>query len=123
VICFNADSEFYRMPHRGGELKAFAEQLISMLKGPVFTHNAWGEYGSLDHILIHQIARASGLEVWSSDIAIEIDWLPIRQWLVGSERAAITPELFNELKSIYAARGCWTWSFEEPKECGIHQIC
>src|SRR5580700_439511 len=59
VVCLDHDSEFYRLPTRTGELKRLAQTLIDLLRGDeiIATHNAFGEYGHLDHILIHHIAR------------------------------------------------------------------
>lgn len=123
VICFDYDSEFYQMPHRSGELKEFAKKIMSALQWPVFTHNAWGEYGHLDHILMHQIAMASGHSVWCSDISIELDWLPMRKYLMAGTEADLDQKQFDELKAIYDAKGCWTWSFDIPKHCGIYAEC
>lgn len=122
VICLDQDSEFYRMPHRGGELQAFAHQLMGALQEPVFTHNGWGEYGNLDHILCHQIAMATRLEIWSTDIACDAGWLPVYPWFRGSNRPVLDQSMFDEFKAIYDSRGCWTWSFEVPKECGIYRL-
>lgn len=123
VACFDSDSEFYRLPHRTGDLKRLAALLLREISGPVFTHNPWGEYGHLDHILLHQIACQSGHEVWCTDIAIEVDWLPIRKRPALEIRALIAEQTYSDFKQIYSSKGCWTWSFEEPKECGIYQIC
>lgn len=123
VVCLDYDSEFYRLPHRTGELKRLAALLLAEIAGPVFTHNPWGEYGHMDHILLHQIACQSGREVWCSDTAIEVDWLPIRRKSTGFPLAYRDAELFAELRAAYDAKGCWTWSFDVPNECGVFQAC
>jgi hypothetical protein len=123
IVCLDANSEFYRMPTRAGELKKHAAELMRHLESPVFTHNPWGEYGHLDHIFCNQIAMASGLEVWTSDICQEINWLPLRQWKQGLKSHKIDLESFLDLKRIYDARKCWTWDFPVTTECGLLKLC
>lgn len=123
VKCFDSDSEFFRLPARAGELKAVAQDLLTEMQSAstIFTHNPWGEYGHLDHILCHQIARISGMPVMTTDIAIEINWLPIRAQVPGRliGRAQMDQGLYDRLKALYDARGCWTWSFPPVTECGV----
>lgn len=130
------DSEFYRLPTRNGDLKRVAESLIRQLgdDGIGFTHNAWGEYGNIDHILCHHIARTwqargEGRTVLVSDIAQEINWLPVTPWdqetYYGGGSAGkfeIDRPLFDRIKAIYDARGCWTWAWEPQETCGVYSL-
>ena len=141
----HADSEFYRLPTRDGQLKAHALELMENLQSAeiIATHNAWGEYGNLDHILCHHIARTvqaqTKCEVLVTDIAQEINWLPVRAWAQsgkiipretepsgGFRTFAPTYEidrpLYDRIKAIYDARGCWTWSWEPQATCGVYSL-
>ena len=137
----HADSEFYRLPTRDGQLKAHALELMENLQSAeiIATHNAWGEYANLDHIICHYIARTvqaqTKCEVLVTDIAQEINWLPVRPWVQGTRTwkdvpgcapLPITHEidrpLFDRTKAIYDARGCWTWSWEPQATCGVYSL-
>jgi LmbE family N-acetylglucosaminyl deacetylase len=124
-------SEFYRMPTRDGQLKGLAEQLAWHLAPTdiLFSHNAWGEYGNIDHILMHHVARTwtarTQCTLLTSDIAQEINWLPITPWNQhGSTRSSHTLDrpLFDRIKAIYDARGCWTWSWEPQEACKVYSL-
>lgn len=123
VINLDLNSEFYRLPTRGGELKAVAEEAMNFLSGNVATHNSWGEYGHLDHILCHQIAMFSGWPVYVTDICQEVNWLPVRpERFDGSVETIMERALFNKVKAIYDRRGCWTWSHEPVERCGVVRV-
>ncbi len=139
---FAYNSEFYREPTRNGQLKHLAELVIQELTGSpiIATHNAWGEYGNLDHILCHNIAqiaraRQKGGTILTTDTAEEINWFPVTPWRQGEvvpskasfedgyeEVHHIDMDLFNRIKAIYDARGCWTWAWEPQKECRVFAI-
>ena len=132
VEFMGANSEFYRLPTRDETLKSLAVQVVERLQDYpiVATHNPWGEYGHLDHILCHQIARASGLPILTTDIAESVNWLPIRAWNEFSDpllENMVDPEnhmdreFFNECKSIYTRLGCWTWSRPPVETCGVFE--
>lgn len=53
----------------------------------VDTHNAYGEYGHLDHVLVHNACMAS------FDCPVN-----------GKD-----PKLYREIKALYEKNGCWTW--------------
>ncbi len=136
VIQLPSNSEFYRLSTRDSQLKRLAETLLRHMVDAeiVFTHNAWGEYGNIDHILLHHVARVwqaeTRRELLVSDIAQEINWLPVAAW---DQRAAREPidepsrheidrALFNRIKAIYDARGCWTWAWEPIERCGVYSL-
>ncbi len=133
VTCLGYNSEFYRLPTRNRELKALACEVLALLStgsGPIFSHNSHGEYGHIDHLLCHQIARQASAEfsreLLVSDIACEVDWWPIRPrpWPQGElvSRHTLDRARFDSLKAIYDARGCWTWSHEPVTECSIYRV-
>lgn len=134
VTCFSYDSEFYRLSTRDGQLKQMAETILTALSmigsGPIFSHNMHGEYGNLDHVVCHLLARMAqiefGCDLLISDITQEINWLPLptHSWPHGQllSRHTLDREQFDELKAIYDARGCWTWSHEPVSECSIYRV-
>lgn len=125
TICLDADSEFYRMPTRDESLKRFCGRVSELLTGEVATHNPWGEYGHLDHILCHHIARTCGRQVLVTDIAQEVNWLQIRSWLPADRsvrRATLDMSLYRIVKAIYDTHGSWTWSQEPVSEAGIYAL-
>ena len=142
VSIHHNDSEFYRAETRPEpRLKNIAGALLADLAGSdiVATHNAWGEYGHVDHILCHYVARtyqaSSGCDLLVTDIAQEINWLPVRPWaqgagLVPGNRAHpgdfythyLDRLLFDRIHAIYEAKGCWTWSHEPVDECRVFSL-
>ena len=124
-VIFDSESEFYRIPTRGGELKSLAAAVLGELRDcdAVFTHNRWGEYGHIDHMLCNHIAHCSGKPVLTTDAVVEINWLPM---FPGSPARAIAREeidlgLFSRIKSIYDSYGCWTWSFPVPQALTVFE--
>lgn len=141
VTVFPHSSEFYRLPTRDGQLKTHAKAIMEELRGAekIFTHNGWGEYGNIDHILCHHIVKTLSEETYctvlTSDIAQEINWLPVKPWnllreehddgIGGSNDLGnfkIDRPLFDRIKSIYDARGCWTWAWEPQAECQVFSV-
>lgn len=148
VVHLPCASEFYRMHTRDGSLKSLATVLMGHLRGSeiIFTHNAWGEYGHIDHILCHHIARTvqarTGCELLVSDIAVTETpaWFPITPWIqstnpvAGPYRASssvmhemrldrhIDRPLFDRIKQVYDNRGCWTWSFPVVERCRVYSL-
>jgi LmbE family N-acetylglucosaminyl deacetylase len=115
VKCLDYDSEFYRADARRGDLARLAQDVLGLLpaSGPIFTHNPWGEYGHMDHILVHQIARAAERPIMFSDMQLEAGWLPRALWMPRGPAAMmceIDPEFYRRCKEIYDRYGCWTWS-------------
>ena len=116
--CLDYDSEFYRLPTRDETLKKMAEDVRRRVTDKVFTHNPWGEYGHLDHIIIGQIVKGH-----CSDILIESNWLPVRKHGLGKfvKKAVWDQELYDKIKSIYVKHNCWTWDREPVKEANIYE--
>ncbi len=130
VIIHENDSEFYRTETRNGSLKNLLMALMSSVGNPgvLFTHNSWGEYFHIDHLLMHNVGRTikaqTGCEMLVSDIAVEVNWMKIVAWPQGELilRHTLDRARFDSLKAIYDARGCWTWSHEPVTECGVYRI-
>lgn len=124
VIVFDYNSEFYRLDSRNGELLQLQNKVLNNLDGEIITHNLWGEYGHLDHILVNQIALASSHRIITSDIVSSGGWLKVKSINQGKlfRHDLIDLSLYEKLKAIYDKYGCWTWNKEPIKECFIYEI-
>ncbi len=126
AVCLDYDSEFYHLPHRPAQrLKEMAREVHLALGTAdlIYTHNPWGEYGHMDHILTHYLAHVTGARILCSDMAHEVDWLPVKRWSFGPriEDCTLNRWLYDECKRIYDARGCWTWSEPPIEQCGLYR--
>lgn len=119
------NSGFYRAPREG--LQAICDKIGMALEsttGPIATHNAWGEYGHLDHIVCHNVAASfKGRLRLTTDITMQRDWLPMCQdrEMPPREVDVIEYELdlerFQKIEAIYRKHGCWTW------DGGVKEVC
>jgi len=134
VVCLDNNSEFYRLPTRNGDLNSFVNNVmnvVNMIVGDyhdnlIFTHNSWGEYGHLDHILVNQIAHLTKYDLITSDITLDAGWFEVDNNLIGRKNFisnhTIDLDFYNRCKKIYDKYGCWTWSKEPVKECNLYEI-
>jgi len=122
TACLGYNSEFYRQadPRTGG-LIAIEKDLLPYIFGNIFTHNAWGEYGHMDHILVNQIVRAHSDHILTTDICLQAGWFNVRKLPQGSlfKRVTIDPDLYVRCKAIYDKYGCWTWSKSPIVDVGV----
>jgi len=134
VKSLDYDSEFYKLNARDGSLQRFIEDVhsnIDVFADTIYTHNWWGEYGHLDHILIHYVMlqdqAKKGIRIITSDIHLQM-----KEW-VSFDRKPICPgyhknhvtnsmELYNELKAIYDEYGVWTWSTDPVMQCNTYVL-
>lgn len=129
VVNLRANSEFYRLPTRDAQLRDLMLGAVDCVKrvsdgGPVITHNPWGEYGHLDHILCGMAIR-NGAQAeynkkhWTTNQLIHSNWMPFVNRYIGGtwEEHTINLPWFNSLKAIYDAKGCWTWSQPVVERC------
>jgi len=124
MVCFNHNSEFYKMDARAGELIKFQNEITPHLReGLVFTHNVWGEYGHMDHILVNQIALASGMPLLTTDICIDAGWLKCAPAPQGNkiQDCDIDLDLYNRCKAVYDKYGCWTWSKAPVMKASLYE--
>lgn len=137
IDCGVLDSEFYRLSTRDGRLKAELDALIDRIGSPeiLATHNPWGEYGHIDHMLMHHVGRTvqawHGCQLLTTDIAVSQSpaWLSIEPFGLiqnaeyeGPNEHMLDRNLFDRIKAIYDARGCWTWSWEPVTECRVYSL-
>lgn len=128
ITCFDYDSEFYRANVRDGSLNDLAEKITQSIletnAGMVFTHNEWGEYGHLDHILVHRIAKATGWKILVTDIAVDGGWFKVNNLYLKKDPLFTVEndlDFYNKCKAIYDKINCWTWSKEPVKSAGIYE--
>lgn len=120
------NSEFYRLPTRNGDLSRFVDEVYTLIINEklILTHNSWGEYGHLDHILVGEIARMSRATVITTDIGIDANWFKVRpgQQRRGpiAEACLNDLEFYNKLKEEYDQIGCWTWSKDPVIQANLY---
>ena len=108
--CLGYNSGFYRNPRAG--LEFLAGELREAIGGfIVATHNEFGEYGHLDHIFCHRVARATARMTLTTTTRFQRDWLPIAgepsapaMSLGGVNRDV---KLFDTVKAQYSSRIPW----------------
>jgi hypothetical protein len=121
VICLEYPRNFYRLETYHNQLYNFSQDIIKLASKEkvVSCHNSWGEYGNLDHILLHQILRTCTKAMITTDISVssELDlgrteWLPVKKFTSGKFLGEVTndPKLYNQCHQIYEQYNCWTWN-------------
>lgn len=123
--CFDYNSEFYRMPTRDESLSKALATLASEIEYKyydfVFSHNPMGEYGHIDHILVHQMVAMCSPHLLMTDIFMESNWVPYRKIGEVYQRSYFAKSRFvdsytndlahyNKCKQIYVDHQAWTWS-------------
>ena len=141
--CLDYPSEFYRTPHRQPRRRGGIRRLVPQKTFPyllrdvaktileaiaenpcdaVFTHNAWGEYGHLDHIFLHRLVFDNCTHpVITTDMRLDVDWLPLagdaplhapllapHAWRTAHLDAAF----YESCAAFYRKDRVWTWSSE-----------
>ena len=92
VICWNlTESNYWRDKSKIEEYNKnyneVLERVAKLKTGSITTHNAYGEYGHTDHILVHNaVMEGANCPVNGKD-----------------------PKLFKKIKQVYERHGAWTW--------------
>lgn len=126
VDYFDYNSEFYRAQVRNGDLDKMVDTIKSVIhlepNDVLFTHNRWGEYGHLDHILVNQIANTLGCSFLTTDISLDAGWFKTKNLYEADPIKTYVNDLdfYNRCKQIYDRIGCWTWSKEPIKSCSLY---
>ena len=131
MVCFDYPSEFFKINHRDGALNEIAKNIhAECLKtdAPIYTHNAWGEYGHLDHVLVNQIAcsfaKRTGRQVFSSGIVEDAGWFDVVD--LYQDRPGVDCQndldLYYRCQGVYIKHGCWTWSRNPIKTARLCEI-
>lgn len=83
----------------------------------VFTHNAWGEYGHEDHVLVHravsELRREIGFAQWMSHYvsprSLPLAMQSFRASPVASVTLPADRAYARQVADLYRRHGCWTW--------------
>jgi LmbE family N-acetylglucosaminyl deacetylase len=129
VECLDYDSEFYRLETRKETLSAMLKDVaIKVNKTPsdyIYTHNFWGEYGHIDHILINQICMSLNHPIILSNMFQPSNWMPFteipihyqRSFCDAEEVSVLDINFYEETKAIYQKANVWTWSKPPITKC------
>lgn len=149
--CFDYPSEFYRLETRKESLKNMLDKVSHYIRKRtsnylppttnkalnkvrqhmplVFTHNAFGDYGNLDHRLINYICTGSARHIMFTDIRQKSNWLPMQFNPGLPERlffrhpimdCELNMDFYNEMKALYTEKKCWTWSLPPVQKCRMY---
>jgi LmbE family N-acetylglucosaminyl deacetylase len=115
IICLEYNSGFYKtIDARKGELITLQKSILKNIGYEnVFTHNAWGEYGHLDHILVNQLVMSRGFNTYVSNINCYANWFKTTPHFfkerIGEEKL-LDMSIYTLCKNIYIKYDCWSWS-------------
>jgi hypothetical protein len=133
--CLDYDSEFYRMNTRQEMLSKMmqhvSEEIDNFDYDYIFTHNVLGEYGHIDHQIVHQIVMQKNVPCIFSDIFIRSNWCPYGG--ISDLYASMynfkcighvenDMNFYNMVKNFYLSHNVWTWSKDPVRECGLYLI-
>jgi len=134
VTILDYDSEFYRLETRNYSLSRMAEHVLSVIDplkfDYIFTHNSYGEYGHIDHMLVNLLVIQHADRVLFTDIIIESNWLPFVKASTFYKRthfsdpvgeAVCDESFYNSIKKKYEDVGVWTWNKPFIPSCTIYQ--
>lgn len=107
------NSDFYQLPDK--EIQKLSNEINHLIKNEpvIFTHNSWGEYGHKDHILVHNLAKRSGIPLLVSDIKVEnteASKLYKKPNLTDYRTVSNDWNFYQKCKTIYEKYNCWTWN-------------
>jgi hypothetical protein len=119
VINLGYNSGFVSLPKE--EITKLSNKIYDLIKDEetVITHNAWGEYGHPDHILVHNIIKESGKTLLVSDIMLEgkglIKFTPYPKPEIKDFLEVTNTDLnfYEKCKEIYTKYNVWTW-YQKP---------
>lgn len=124
VICLNNNCDFHALSGLTGELNRFVSQVNELIANEenIFTHNGWGEYGHVDHILVHTIAKMAGKPIFVTNIAVNLGWIPVQPWPLKNlmKECTIDLDFYNSCKAIYQRHRCWTWHTPDITEAKVY---
>lgn len=135
--CLDYNSEFYRLETRKESFKRMCEDIVVNISefsyDYIFTHNPVGEYGMMDHILLHNIIMnmSHDPDILITDIFIDSNWSYYNLISKKYKKLYYTNKLldckldmsfYNHCKSFYVEKKVWTWSKEPVRRCGLYTI-
>jgi len=129
-ICLDNPSGFYKTNSRDGSLSNVIQGIVRAVMqfdfDQIYKHNFWGEYGHLDHQLVHNVIACNFHNVITSDMFIESNWTPYKN-IRGRFASDANPvendlEHYAKCKSFYDDIHCWTWNKEAVRSCSVHSL-
>jgi LmbE family N-acetylglucosaminyl deacetylase len=130
--CLDYNSGFYRLETRDETLSRALQEIQTQIRSfspdIIFTHNPLGEYGHIDHILIHQCVVNMDFDVLVSDIFLASNWVPYKSIQSGLRNiyfkskvasCALDFEFYRHWEKAYRDAGVWTWCFEPVASCNL----
>tara|TARA_Y100000592_G_C5481687_1_gene326030 strand:+ start:10520 stop:11170 length:651 start_codon:yes stop_codon:yes gene_type:complete len=152
TVCLDYDSEFYRQPTR--PISGNSPEPDGLVAGPwrnmckdfldhiekmsndcdaIFTHNPYGEYGHIDHIMLFDlIIKNIEKPVLITDIKQNSNWAHVSKKSEKIEKlfysnihkpnCVLDEVLLQFCKSQYEARNAWTWNKKVVNNCSVYRI-
>ena len=126
AFSLNYSSEFYRLSTRDEQLKIMMDDVVSNIDpnaDAIFTHNPWGEYGHLDHIIIHMAVQSTEKPMIFTDIFMPSNWMNLKH--SPKMEFSIIFQAINDLtfyqycKSFYLKHNVWTWNQSPVEKCNV----
>lgn len=154
LTCLDYNSDFYSYPNRHEKrqknifkrliqkkdertlISAFMNDILKIIDSKkfssIFTHNPWGEYGHMDHILIHNLITHhyhSKFPIFFTDAHIKLDWMPlcndphrITSKFQFVESFTNKEDTYESLMEFYKRTKTWTWSLSPIKHTNIFAL-
>lgn len=135
TLVIDNDSEFYKYDVRSKKLLNACTDIIQLIRemksNMILTHNRFGEYGNIDHIITNHICKVAAsifnngfnCRVISTDILVQSDWLPINTHIFNNPSNDMSFRLsqgqYDILKEHYSSRKVWTWNHLPILECNL----
>jgi len=136
AVVLDNDSDFYRYDVRSNKLlndtKEMIEWILILKPNAIFTHNRYGEYGHIDHIITNNLCHVAAskfkisrqCKIITTNILVQSDWLPINTSMLKHPSddliCSIELEQYNRLKEHYSSRKVWTWNHDPILECNLN---
>ena len=134
--CLDNNSQFYKTNARTGELVKTYKEIIDVITAHkpyyIFTHNPLGEYGMLDHIMVHNIVMSYSpaflviTDIFQQNIWAYQDTISDKYKLVyyknyiGAETLDLA--FYNYCKQFYTKLNVWTWSKNPITLCNLYLV-
>ena len=97
----------------------------------IYTHNAWGEYGHLDHQLLHNVIANVGAPTIVSDIFVPTTLTPYSCRPILFEKLYCHDPIetcendlgaYAQCEKVYRDAGVWTWGEPPIKYCNLYKF-
>lgn len=124
IINLNYNSMFHTMSKEEINKLSGTIKILIQDEEIVYTHNAWGEYGHPDHILVHDIIKKSGKKILTSDIMLDSTFTGFEKYSIPEPKKYNTIindiDLYLKCMNIYRKYKCWTWGNDIIKTTKIY---